>query len=110
MDRGATYFKAIKAQAGAGNSDVVAAVTGKSLFVQNINIAVEAYNDTGTVLLDDGTTTLWGPFLIKDDNGHPPPFHSEKGLSWGKGKGIRVVVANGGTVNVMVSGYSQATV
>ena len=99
-------FKAIKAQAGAGNSNVIAATSGRTYHIVSITIGVSAHNETGTVLLDDGTTTLFGPFLMKDGNGHPPSaFFGEKGISWGADKGMRVVVANGGTANVMVNGY-----
>lgn len=88
-----------------GNTTVVSATTGRNYFIQTIVIAVQAHHDSGTVLLDDGTTTFYGPFLVKDGNGHPPAFYNERGWAVGKGKGIRAVVANGGTVNITVVGY-----
>jgi len=98
-------FQAIKAQAGAGSSNVVAATAGRQYYVQSIVQGVQAHHDTGIVELTDGTTTLFGPFLLKDGNGHPPAFYNENGIKWGKGKAIVVKVTTGGTVNVMVNGY-----
>jgi hypothetical protein len=98
-------FQAIKAQDGAGSSNVVAATTGRQYYVQSIVIGVQAHDNTGIVELTDGTTTLFGPFLLKDGNGHPPAFYNENGIKWGKSKAIVVKVTTAGTVNVMVNGY-----
>jgi len=90
-------FQATGTVEAAGTAAVKAAAAGVNLTITEIDISIYAFQDTGTVALDDGTTTYFGPFLCKDGNGNHIHLSFKDGFSWGVGKGIYLTV---GTANV----------
>lgn len=61
----------------AGSGDIIATPgAGKRLHILKVVVSVYLHQDTGTVAISDGTTTIW-KVLAKDDNG------SSWTLDWG---------------------------
>lgn len=109
-DRG-IVFDANAEIAAVGNTDIVAAVAGQSVFVTNVVITVEVLGDgTGTISIDDGTNDIIGPILIKDGNGvvYPMDF-GDRGISFGKGNAVRLVNATSNvTARATITGYKYS--
>lgn len=101
-------FQATDVVEAAGTKAVVAAVAGVNLTITELDIFIYAYQTDGTVAVDDGTTTYFGPVLAKDGNGNHIHMEWKQGFSWGVGKGIYLTV---GTSNVKarltVKGFSN---
>jgi hypothetical protein len=83
------------------------ATTTESVYITDIIITIYAYADTGTIALQDGTTTYF-QWLCKDGNGSSIHIHFNKPFYWGQNKAINLINA---TANVscraVVLGYTN---
>jgi hypothetical protein len=82
----------------AGNTTVLAAVSGATHYVTKIVVTVYVFQNDGTISLTDGTTTFF-EWLAKDGNGShfEITFDPTLAFPWGTGKAIVLTI---GTSNV----------
>jgi len=102
-------FQATNTIESATSVTIKAAITTCNYTITEIVISIYAFQDTGTLALNDGTTTYFGPWLCKDGNGHTIVLRFKDGFTWGKGKAIIVTVATAAVkARVTVKGFMNS--
>jgi hypothetical protein len=93
----------------ATNATIKAAVATCNYTITEIIVSIYAFQNDGTLALNDGTTTYFGPFLCKDGNGHTIFLRFKDGFTWGKGKAIIVTVGTSAVkARVTVKGFMNS--
>jgi hypothetical protein len=79
----------------------------ESVFITDIVITIYAHADTGTLALNDGTTSYF-MWLCKDGNGHTINIHFDQPFYWGQNKKIDFINATAYVkANLVIKGFTN---